>query len=177
MTIQNQRLPGPVEGCLEVCRRCDRIADAAGAAATISGQPLYPAIGAHLRHCLDHFICLARGLESGTIDYDDRSRDPRLETEPATFRRALAEVVGSLEGLGSGNLDRTVEVLVMAAPGTPPTPMRSTLARELAFVSSHTVHHLAIIVETARAHGVDLPPEIAVAFSTAAYHETAAGDG
>ena len=32
-------------------------------------------IGAHYRHCLDHFRQLFAGLENGMIDYDARTRE------------------------------------------------------------------------------------------------------
>jgi hypothetical protein len=47
--------------------------------------------------------------------------------------------------------------------------MRSSVSRELQVLSSHTIHHFALIAMTLRAHGVDLDPEFGMAPSTLRY--------
>src|SRR4051794_30311839 len=45
-------------------------------------------VGGHVRHCLDHVRTLISGIESGTIDYDQRRRGTPVETSRCC---ALAE--------------------------------------------------------------------------------------
>ena len=47
--------------------------------------------------------------------------------------------------------------------------MESSLSRELQALSSHTVHHFALIAVTLRAHGVQMDPEFGMAPSTLRY--------
>ena len=49
---------------------------------TLSHASCYDStIGGHVRHNLDHFLCLEQGLKSGSVDYDARERDEFLETD------------------------------------------------------------------------------------------------
>ena len=44
--------------------------------------------------------------------------------------------------------------------------MESSVSRELQVLSSHTVHHFALIAVTLRAHGVHMDPDFGMAPST-----------
>lgn len=162
-----------VAGCLEVCGRCRTIVEGVVSAAS-DGRRTYPQLGPHLRHCLDHMATLLRGIDDGLIDYDGRDRDPELETDPARFLAALTVAEAGFGRLTSTDLDRRVQVIQQAASGVPPTPVDSTIERELVFVSSHTIHHLALMLHLARTADLDLPAELGVAFSTASYQADAA---
>ena len=50
-------------------------------------------IGGHVRHNLDHFLCLQSGLHSGNIDYDARDRDEFLETHPEYAASKMEELI------------------------------------------------------------------------------------
>jgi hypothetical protein len=154
-----------LRGCLEVCRRCDALVESVAAE---SGE-VYSVLGPHLRHCLDHFTSLLRGLSAGVVDYDARDRDEGMEDRPERFRAALAETVSKLGQIEPGDLERSLRVKQLAAPGAESAPVASTLERELIFLSSHTIHHLALMLHLAASRGVELPEELGVAFSTAAY--------
>jgi uncharacterized damage-inducible protein DinB len=160
-------VPDAVTGCVEACRRCDAVVDA------VVAQDLaaFPFVGPHLRHCVDHFRLLLDGWRSGVVDYDARARDVRLERDPQAVRDALASISGSLAGLRSQDLPHELTVVQSAAPGRPPVSSPSRLERELVFVSGHTIHHIAIMLLAARAAGVEIPPQLAVAYSTEAQRE------
>jgi len=49
-------------------------------------------IGGHVRHNLDHFLCLQAGLHSGIVDYDARDRDEFLETNPEYAASKMQEL-------------------------------------------------------------------------------------
>lgn len=158
----NDRVPDVVAGCLEACRRCEAVV----AAVLSQDSAVFPAVGPHLRHCVDHFNALLGGWRTGSVDYDARARDPRLEQDPETMRRALAEIAGSLAALCVRDLSNSLTVTQSASPGRPPVSSPTRLDRELAFLSGHAIHHIAIMVHVARAEGVAIPTQLAMAFST-----------
>jgi uncharacterized damage-inducible protein DinB len=125
-------------------------------------------VGAHLRHVADTVAAFLRGLEDGAIDYDRRERDERIEREPARARArflALGAEVRRMEGR-----DPAEELLVRAEACTVGAAwQRSTLARELVVLLSHTVHHYALIAVLLRARGIEPPPDLGVAPSTLAH--------
>jgi len=85
-------VPDVVTGCLEACRRCDAVI-----AAVIDHDPAgFPAVGPHLRHCVDHFRLLLDGWRTGSVDYDARPRDFRLEQDPRAVRDAFEAIAVSL---------------------------------------------------------------------------------
>jgi hypothetical protein len=52
--------------------------------------------------------------------------------------------------------------------------MESSIDRELQVLSSHTIHHFALIAMTLRLHGVEMPPDFGMAPSTLRYQAEAA---
>src|SRR6266446_6858946 len=54
-------------------------------------------LGAHYRHVLDHFLCLAEGIRTGQVNYDERRQNPQLESS-ATYARLVTE--GLIDELG-----------------------------------------------------------------------------
>lgn len=124
-------------------------------------------IGAHYRHCLDHFGALLTGDSSGRIDYDARKRDPELETN----RGAALEMTRHLQDLAS-YLDSTI----LASPVTvrcgvsyteSESPVvHSSFEREVVFSISHAIHHYALIAMICRSLGSAVPEGFGVAPST-----------
>jgi uncharacterized damage-inducible protein DinB len=160
-------VPYAVEGCLEACRRCESVVDAV----VDQDVAAFPSIGPHLRHCVDHFRLLLDGWRSGSVDYDSRPRDVRLERDPDAVRGALAAIAGSLAEIRSTDLLDEVTVTQSAAPGRPTVSSPSRLERELVFLSGHTIHHIAIMLLAAHKAGVEIPQRLAVAFSTEAHRD------
>jgi len=163
-------VPDAVAGCLEACRRCESVVDA------VVDQNLaaFPSVGPHLRHCVDHFRLLLDGWRSGSLDYDARPRDVRLERDPEAVRGALAGIAGSLAEIRNADLRNELTVTQSAAPGRPPLSSPSCLERELAFLSGHTIHHIAIMLLAAQAAGVEIPSRLTVAYSTEAHRDSLA---
>jgi len=131
----------------------------------------YEAVGPQLRHCLDHFLCLLRGVESGAVNYDARDRDPRLEEDPQYFLTTLDSVVRQLQSMDPAVLRRALTLHQEVAPGGQSGRVDTNMERELAFLSSHTIHHIAIVSLLAGAWGVEVPSGLGVAFSTATFTE------
>lgn len=123
-------------------------------------------IGGHVRHCLDHVAALAAGVEYGGIRYDARLRGTAVESSRRAAVDEIARLVASLDALPAADVERGVSVLVRTSPDGPELPVPSTLARELTFVASHTVHHFAIIALLLHEMGVAVPPRFGYAPST-----------
>lgn len=121
--------------------------------------------GAHTRHLLEFVGCLLRGLDARRIDYTARKRRSDLETSRTAARREIADAIDGLERVRTLPGDHALDV----RPEPEQDWTRSTLAREVQFVSSHAVHHHALIRMTLSHRGVEAPPEYGVAPSTLAY--------
>ncbi|MFK7829872.1 MAG: DinB family protein [Congregibacter sp.] len=118
-------------------------------------------LGRQVRHCIDHYHCLLSNLDGGAVDYDDRSRDKSLELHPSIARDALESVIARLASLTPEEHRASVE-LKLDDGGT----ARSSVARELAFLASHTTHHFALIAELGRQLGLCLDADLGVSTST-----------
>ena len=132
-----------------------------------AAAPRSSSVGAHLRHVIDCYRCFFAGLDAGRIDYDDRQRNPALETDREVALRVLGELVAGFEALPR-DLDRPLEVRVDAAAWGAGSLhwQRSTLGRELQFLVSHTVHHFALIALLLRDCGFEPGQGFGVAPST-----------
>ena len=129
-------------------------------------------IGAHVRHCVDYYRCLLRGLDSGRVDYDARERDPALESDVSAAVRALREIADRVSAIPPGDYARTLEVKVDTTAESPFAWNLSTLGRELRFLVSHTVHHYALIGMLLRERGIDPGGDFGVAPSTRVYRSS-----
>src|SRR5215471_7838829 len=114
--------------------------------------------GAHLRHVLEFYQCFLEGLESSHIDYDARRRDESIEHNRHAAAITIQSIVRDLETRAEVRQERIVWVRMEDAhsSGVRDTFMESSLSRELQVLSSHTIHHFALIAVTLRAHAVQL---------------------
>lgn len=126
-------------------------------------------VGAQYRHILEHYRSFFAGLATGRVDYDARARDENIERSRGVALEATRECLAALEAL-DGKPDRQILVQMdTAAPDAYPDWRPSSLGRELQFLSSHTVHHYALIKLLLEDCGLDLGPEFGVAPSTLAW--------
>lgn len=129
-------------------------------------------IGTHMRHVLDHYSSFLDGCETGVVDYDNRERGTDVESLRAA---AIAEIDRLVDALGSaeGKNDSELSVRVSSDALEAESSSRSSYARELQFLVSHTVHHFAIIAIASRMQGVPPETSFGVAPSTLKYLQTA----
>lgn len=167
-TGRSERHP-VVNGCLEACRRCGEVLNRVPPELYGNGTTDGSSIGVHIRHCLDHFVCFFDGWSNGKIDYDARERDATLESDPENARTALADIEERLRGISSERLSESVKIRQTVDVEGDASEVESTIGRELAFLSGHAIHHLALIDMMARKEGVTFSESFSVAFSTAAY--------
>ncbi len=135
--------------------------------------------GAHYRHVLDHFLCLAEGIRTGQVNYDQRRRNPQLESSVTCARLTTEDLIDEFRGLSSEILQRACAVTYSVGYGeTEAEAVRSNLAREVIFCVGHAIHHYAILRILCAGVGLKLPHEFGVAPSTLKHLETeAAGRG
>jgi uncharacterized damage-inducible protein DinB len=129
-------------------------------------------VGAHVRHCLDHVRELLRGAHGRELDYDRRERGTEVETRRAAALELIAYLRRQLSELDAS--DRPIRVSTMLASDQPPVVVQSSVAREVAFVLSHTIHHHALIGVMVKLLGGWLPETFGYAPSTVAHQANAA---
>jgi uncharacterized damage-inducible protein DinB len=124
-------------------------------------------IGSHVRHCLDHVRALEFGVDRGLVDYDHRRRNTAVEHDRETAVLSLMAAASRAAGIPEAALRRTVVVRSLISACGISVEAASSVARELAFVVSHTIHHNAQIALLAhRAGAARLPRRFGVAPST-----------
>ena len=135
------------------------------------GARLFPAasgsIGEHVRHCLDHVSALVSADPSSCLSYDHRERGTAVETDPVQALRSLQLLRLKIAvGRWSTRLDEPICVISTVTQSGVMLSGMSTLARELAFVLNHTIHHQAMIGLLASLLGCDVPDRFGFAPST-----------
>ena len=126
-------------------------------------------VSGHLRHIIEFYECFLEGLCAGHIDYDARRRDSTVERSASAAVARLQRIIELLESLGADK-----PVLVRMEDADENSLLQSSLNRELQVLSSHTIHHFALIAVTLRAFGIAVPEDFGVAPSTLRYHASKA---
>ncbi|MEM9261807.1 MAG: hypothetical protein AAGA62_19350 [Bacteroidota bacterium] len=125
-------------------------------------------LGQHTRHYIEFYQCLIHQLPSGTVNYDLRLRDTRIEQDPKFAEAAIKRVKEQLIALPP------VVSLTLAGTITDNTDgVATNLARELIYNIEHTIHHLAIIKIGLKLIRPDLglPESFGIAPSTLAHRK------
>jgi uncharacterized damage-inducible protein DinB len=127
-------------------------------------------LGQHLRHALEFFICLQKGVESGTVSYDKRAHDQQMEIDRDNARTAVTKIRDFI------NRQTENKKMILEVSYDPnediSLSLETTYFRELAYNIEHAVHHLAIMKIGLReaAPDVKLPVDFGVAVSTIRHH-------
>ena len=123
------------------------------------------ATGKHCRHIIDHYEAFLKATEeTGRINYEHRQREEVLETDPQAAVERLSSICGGLEKLSETSERLPLELDHWTGMKTVANP--SSIGRELVFLSSHTVHHMAIISLLLEQMGIVPPREFGVNPST-----------
>lgn len=123
-------------------------------------------IGAHYRHCLEHFTPLLSLGEDSLVDYDARKRDTGIETDRNQALACTRTFLQQTEHLSSTDLDRDLKVRCSVAADADSPEVRSSLGRELMYAIIHAVHHYAMIRMLCSRQQISLPETFGVAPST-----------
>ncbi len=125
-------------------------------------------VGSHLRHILEFYECFLNGVESSHIDYDARKRDESVERSRTAAGERILAIIQRLQNTPALRGDASVFVRMEdTEAGKFQDPfLYSSVSRELQTLSSHTIHHFALIAITLRLHGWQVDPDFGVAPST-----------
>jgi hypothetical protein len=98
-------------------------------------------IGQHVRHIIEMFQCLENGYEQGEVDYENRRRDIRIETDKFFASGLLPEIVAQISKINKPLFLRVYydEVKII------PEKIDTNYFREIAYNLEHTIHHMALI--------------------------------
>jgi len=103
-------------------------------------------IGVHIRHIIDHFIALITGIDDKHVNYNVRHRYNDIEKFPDLAIEKLKYIITCLDGIEENSLDESISVVSeVDVTRTHSTECKSTLERELVFVSRHAIHTYAFI--------------------------------
>ncbi len=128
-------------------------------------------VGQHVRHILELYICLYNGYETGTVNYEKRKRDIRIETDK-DFAIELMQMI-------CNNIEKTDKDLLLESnydeQSTEEIVVPTNYYRELLYNLEHTVHHMALIrVGINEVSTIIIPESFGVATSTIKYRKSCA---
>ncbi|BBB25305.1 DinB family protein [Amphritea japonica] len=143
-----------------------------------SHKPMFDSsIGQHLRHILDMFQALIQNSDASVINYDIRQRGIPLETIQQEGIVALDSVRQWLTGLTTADLQRNVTILTEVDIDEQfSVQLSSSFGRELAFASTHAIHHLALMATIAKVLGCQVDAQYGTAPATATYLRSLAAE-
>ena len=125
-------------------------------------------IGAHFRHVLEHYRCFIKQLPSGTVSYDSRERDQRLERDFAYCQTVIVDLQEGLQDVSQEALQSRCKI----SDSQSHFGVETTVLRELLFLQAHTMHHYAIIGAMARALGAMPDEDFGVAIATREHQQS-----
>ncbi len=126
--------------------------------------------GAHIRHVLDHYYAIQLGLEDRIINYDVRQRGGEIEFSPEQAYNSIEQLKVFLNSLTQQQLGTIMQLTTEVAINEKQVQtVTTTLARELIFVSSHAIHHFAMVEQIAKAQKAFTPEHFGIAPATATF--------
>ncbi len=100
-------------------------------------------VGQHIRHALEFYICLFKGLEDKIVNYDERKRQIDLQSQPEVASRVIDEIINQIETIKT---NQSIEVKAnYTSDDDDEVCMYSSLYRELGFCLEHCIHHQALV--------------------------------
>lgn len=105
--------------------------------------PYYSSVGSHIRHVLDFYNCIFKGLESKHINLTSRERNQKIESDCNCAVSEIDSIAKKLKSLHSVDLSMLVNVEDDLGEGN--VVIKYTLEGILAQANAHTIHHYAII--------------------------------
>lgn len=153
------------EAALEVLDQIEQAIH--GVSSVYTRDELGSPTGKHIRHILDHFEVLIAGVADEAINYNLRSRESAAETKPIAALDRLQKIKQKLVPIDDGLVVHVETEVSISTHENAVLP--STYGRELAYVISHSIHHLAQIRLMAQCYGVVLDDQLGIAPATASY--------
>ncbi len=121
-------------------------------------------IGNHVRHSIEMYECLLNGYDTNAICYDNRKRNPVIETNISTAIECLEIIELSI--------NRTDKTLLLTSMNN---AVQSSYFRELLYCDEHLIHHMTLIkIAVHHLGGYQLDDNFGVAPSTIQHREQCA---
>lgn len=122
-------------------------------------------IGGHYRHIIEIFLCLLENYKTGTINYDQRRRSQKMETDPAFALQKINYIMANLERENKSIfLEQTLDGEKLL--------LESNYYRELLYNLEHAIHHQALIkIGISQLGNIEISKDFGVAHSTLAYRK------
>ena len=125
-------------------------------------------IGEHTRHIIEMFQCLENQFESGVVNYDNRNRDYRIQTDTNFALQCIEEVKNQLV---KENKNLVLQQIVDGEE----LNIESNYFRELLYNLEHCIHHQALIkVAVLQLEHLQIDEDFGVARSTIEYRKQCA---
>ncbi|RRO19789.1 hypothetical protein [Flavobacteriaceae bacterium 14752] len=100
-------------------------------------------LGQHIRHALEFYICLFKGLEDKIVNYDERKRQLDLQSQPEVASNVIDQIIDQIKTIKA---NRSIEVKAnYTSDVDDEVCMHSSLYRELGFCLEHCIHHQALV--------------------------------
>ena len=117
--------------------------------------PYNSSIGNHMRHVLDVFSCIFKGLENGLVDFSVRERNECAEKETSVGIAYFETIIFQLKKIKEESYNTTIKVSDDVGLGM--HTANYTIAATLMQAQSHTTHHYASIGYIIYQLGIELP--------------------
>lgn len=131
-------------------------------------------IGNHIRHICDHYFALKSGIEKGIVDYNNRSRGSKIETDCIVGLAKLKLITKWIDVIQNtfSQKEQTKRIKVISEIDcllTQSMKFDSNIAREFLYLINHTIHHAAHIGLILKHHGIEVPLNTGMAPCTMSY--------
>lgn len=117
--------------------------------------PYFSSIGEHLRHVLDTFTCVLKGMELGSINLTDRDRNYNVENYTNCGLEYFDKVINQLKKIDTSQLSKRIQLIDDLGSGC--CAVNSTYEAVLMQAHSHAIHHFATVGYTMYALNIYLP--------------------
>ena len=128
-------------------------------------------IGAHCRHIIEFYQCFFHGLPEESIDYDARQRAPLIEHNRSCALRQLNDICEQLHLLAQSDLSKTLMLKAQIDKDFSVVICETSIVRELVFLQSHSIHHMATISVLLNNYGVVTPKDFGLADATRIFNQ------
>lgn len=105
----------------------------------------YGTIGQQFRHLINYVEVLLRDYPKGHVDFSDRDRVERLETDKDFIIQRLEELSQEVEFFLDKDPDETLKSLFVVVADQPPVIDGADLGFLINYVSDHAYHHVSTI--------------------------------
>ena len=127
-------------------------------------------IGQHMRHIIDNYLVIMDGQAQQHVNYNVRRRGAKVEHCRATALQELQAIQHWLCQLNAEQLDQRLTIVSEVCLQEEHSDyLSSSLHRELMFVASHCIHHMALIGVAVRLQNIPVAKYFGLAPATATY--------